>query len=148
MTNPAFDEVDRDAQFGAMGWQIPDDPNAGGGFAGQKGQGAPTLSIFANSATTQIVATRLLYLQPGYYRFTARFTQLQRGDGGYIRFQLRCPTSEVASPVWTFDADLTAKTVPINVPADCPVQFLDIVASGGKGQLGMEAAISSLAIAR
>ena len=146
LINPVFDDRDRDARYGAMGWQIPDGPNAGGGFAGKKGQGKPALSIFANSATTQIVASRLLYLQPGSYRFSAQLTQLERGDGGYVRFQLRCPTSELASPAWTFTIDLKHATSSLQVPSDCPVQFLDIVASGGEGQLGMEATISSVAI--
>jgi hypothetical protein len=148
LSNPVFDDRDRDAQYGAMGWQIPDDPNAGGGFAGKKGRGRPALSIFANSSTTQIVASRLLYLQPGNYRFSAQLSQLESGDGGYIRFQLRCPTSELASPAWTFAVDPKHATSSLKVPLGCPVQFLDIVASGGEGQLGMEATISSVAIMR
>lgn len=147
LTNPAFDDSDREAQYGAMGWQISDDPNASGGFAGKVGQGKPALSVFANSATTQVVASRLLYLQPGTtYRFSAKLSQLERGDGGYIRFQLRCPTSEMASPIWVFDIDPKRPTSPLDIALDCPVQYLDIVASGGKGQLGMEATISSVAI--
>ena len=85
LTNPDFDDADRNGQFGTMGWQIPDDPNAGGGFVGKAGQGKPVLSIFANSATTQLVASRLLYLKPGSYRFSTKISELEKGDGGYAR---------------------------------------------------------------
>lgn len=148
LTNPSFDDDDRRARFGAMGWQIPDSPDAGGGFLNKDGQNAPTLSIFANSATTQIVASRLLYLNPGSYRFLTKISQLQSGDGGYVGFQMRCPTRSDIAPVWMFDIDPKRTSARIDIPSDCPVQFLDIIGSGGKGQLGMEAAISSIAITR
>ena len=148
LTNPSFDIDDRRARFGAMGWQIPDGPDAGGGFLSKNGQSDPALSIFANSATTQTIASRLLYLTPGSYRFLVKMSQLQSGDGGYVRFQMRCPTRPDSVPVWIFDIDPKRFFARIDVTSDCPVQFLDIVGSGGKGQLGMEAAISSITITR
>jgi tetratricopeptide (TPR) repeat protein len=148
LTNPSFDDSDRRTRFGAMGWQIPDSPDAGGGFLSEDGQNAPALSIFTNSATTQIVASRLLYLNPSSYRFLAKISQLQTGDGGYVRFQMRCPTRSDSSPVWIFDVDPKRTFARIDIPSDCPVQFLDIVGSGGKGQLGMEAVIGSITITR
>ncbi|MGL5840147.1 MAG: tetratricopeptide repeat protein [Sphingorhabdus sp.] len=148
LTNPAFGEHDRDTRFGAMGWRIPDDPNAGGGFIGKKGQGRPALSIFASSATTRPVASRLLYLSPGSYRLAVKFAQFEPGDGGYVQFQMRCPTNEAAAPLWIFGVDPKRGVGQFDVPAGCPVQFLEIVASGGKGQLGLEATISSVAITR
>ena len=148
LTSPRFDNDDHWARFGPMGWQIPDSPDAGGGFLSKDGQSAPALSIFANSATTQIVASRLLYLAPGNYRFLAKLSQLQNGDGGYVRFQMRCSTRPDSAPVWIFDIDPKRTIARIDVPSDCPAQFLDIVGSGGKGQLGMEAVISSITITR
>ena len=61
-------------------------------------------------------------------------------------FQLRCPTNTPAAPIWSFDIGTKQLAAPISVSANCPVQFLDIVASGGKGQLGMEATIAGVAI--
>lgn len=148
LTNPAFSEYDRDARFGVMGWRILDDPNAGGGFIGKKREGKPALSIFASSASTQTVASRLLYLQPGSYHLAVTLAQYEPGDDGYVQFRLRCPTSEAATPLWTFGIDPKRNTGQFDVPANCPVQFLDIIASGGKGQLGLEATISSVTITR
>ena len=146
LTNPAFADTDRDGRFGVMGWQIVDDPNAGGGFSTKKGQGRPLLSIFANSATTRPVASRLLYLQPGGYRLSVAFEQFERGDGGYVQFRMRCPQSEAGAPLWTFDVAPGRGQGQFDVPSDCPVQFLDIIASGGEGQLGLEAVIRSVTI--
>lgn len=136
LANPAFDDGDRSASFGAMGWQIPSDPNAGGGFLGTKGQGAPALSIFANLATTQTVASHLLDLQPGSYDFSVQLSKLRRGDGGYVRFQLRCPSGSAAKPVGIFDIDPKRPLAPLDVSGNCTVQILEIIGSGGKVQLG------------
>lgn len=146
LTDPAFDNDDRGAQFGMMGWQISDYPDAGGGFSGNSAQGKPQLSIFANSATTQIAASRLLYLPPGSYSFSYSISEFALGQGGYIRFQLRCPTTSAPSPVWMFEADVKRSTSTVDVPSDCPVQYLEILTSGGNGQLGMEATIDTVAI--
>lgn len=148
LANPAFVDLDREARFGVMGWQIHDDPNAGGVFAGEKDQGPPALTIFTNPSTTRTVASRLMYLRPGSYLFRAKLSRLQRGDGGYIRIQMRCPTNSGEAPVWVYQLDRGRLPAPLEVPTSCPVQFLDIVGSGGVGQIGMEADIHSIAIVR
>lgn len=145
LTNAGFDASDRDARFGAMGWQLIDDPDAGGGFGGKANERLTSLSIFANSATTRPVASKLLYLKPGNYLFSARLSKLDRGDGGFLRWQLRCPAIP-AAPVWTIDSINVSFRASFTIPANCPVQFLDLIASGGKGQTGLEATVASVAI--
>ncbi len=145
LTSAAFDASDRDARFGSMGWQLLDDPDAGGGFGGKAGERLTSLSIFANSATTRPVASKLLYLKPGSYLFSARLSNLDRGDGGFLRWQLRCPAIP-AAPVWTIDSINASLRASFNIPANCPVQFLDLIASGGKGQTGLEATVASVDI--
>lgn len=147
MASAAFDASDRDARFGPMGWQLIDDPDAGGGFTGKAGEQQTMLSLFANSATTRPVATKLLYLKPGNYLFAARLAHLDRGEGGFLRWQLRCPVAG-GEPVWTIDSINASLRAAFAVPANCPVQFLDLVASGGKGQTGLEATIASASITR
>ena len=129
-----------------MGWQLLEDPDAGGGFIGNVGDRQTMLSLFANSATTRPVATKLLYLKPGTYLFSARLANLDRGDGGFLRWQLRCPAIGGA-PVWTIDSINVALRAELAVPANCPVQYLDLIASGGKGQTGLEATIASVSVA-
>jgi hypothetical protein len=145
LTSAAFDPSDRDARFGPMGWQLIDAPDAGGGFGGKAGKRQTSLSIFANSATTSPVARKLLYLKPGRYLFSARLSNLDRGDGGFLRWQLRCPTMP-AAPIWTIDSINSMLQASFNIPANCPVQFLDLIASGGKGQTGLEATVASVSV--
>ncbi|RDV01481.1 hypothetical protein DXH95_14395 [Sphingorhabdus pulchriflava] len=146
LASAAFDVSDRDARFGPMGWQLLEDPDAGGNFTGNVGDIQTMLSLFANSATTRPVATKLLYLKPGNYLFSTRLANLDRGDGGFLRWQLRCPGIGGA-PAWTIDSINASLRAELLVPANCPVQFLDLIASGGKGQTGLEATIASVAVA-
>lgn len=145
LASAAFEASDRDARFGPMGWQLIDDPDAGGGFSGSASERQTSLSLFANSATTRPVASKLLYLKPGNYLLSARLSNLDRGDGGFLRWQLRCPAIP-AAPVWTIDSINTSLRASFGIPANCPVQFLDLIASGGKGQTGLEATVASVEI--
>lgn len=146
LTSAVFDASDRNARFGPMGWQLLEDPNAGGGFTGSGDDQQTKLAIYANSATTRPVASKLLYLKPGKYLFSARLANLDRGDGGFLRWQLRCPAINGA-PAWTIDSINASLRAELMVPANCPVQFLDLIASGGKGQTGLEATIASVSLA-
>lgn len=145
LTSAAFDASDRDARFGPMGWQLLEDPDAGGGFTGNAGGRQTSLVIYANSATTRPVAKKLLYLKPGKYLFSARLANLNRGDRGFLRWQLRCPAIG-DTPAWAIDSINASLSAELVVPANCPVQFLDLIASGGKGQTGLEATIASVSI--
>jgi tetratricopeptide (TPR) repeat protein len=145
LTSAAFEASDRDARFGPIGWQLNDDPDAGGGFTGKADELQTSLSIFANSATTRPVASKLLYLKPGSYLFSARLSNLDRGDEGFLRWQLRCPAIP-AAPVWTIDSINASLRASFSIPANCPVQYLDLIASGGKGQTGLEATVASVTI--
>jgi hypothetical protein len=147
MTSAAFDPSDRDSRFGPMGWQLIDDPDAGGGFTGKAGDKQISLSLFANSGTTRPVASKLLYLRPGSYLFNARLANLERGEGGFLRWQLRCPSDASGAPLWTIDSINAALRATFAVPANCPVQFLDLIASGGKGQTGLEATVATVSVA-
>lgn len=144
LTSPAFAAEDRQALFGPMGWQLIDDPDAGGGFSGDGKR--PSLSVFANSATTRPVATKLLYLGAGQHIFQVQLKDIDRGTGSFLRWELRCPNKEGGTVLWTVDSITPRLKASFSVPANCPVQYLNLIASGGNGQTGMEATISSALI--
>lgn len=147
MTSASFDESDRDARFGPMSWQVLEDSDAGGGFTGKADGSHIAFTLFANSATTRPVASKLLYLSPGNYLLTVRLANLDRGDGGFLRWQLRCPVLD-RGVVWRVDSVSVSLSTELAVPANCPVQFLDLIASGGNGQRGLEATIASVSVSR
>jgi hypothetical protein len=144
VSSVAFDASDRDARFGAMGWQLISDPDAGGGFAGDGKRAA--LSVFANSATTRTVATKLLYLNPSSYFLDVKVSNIDRGSGGFLRWELRCPDEAGGKILWSVDSVTASLKARFNIPAGCPVQYLNLVASGGSGQTGLEATIGSISI--
>jgi hypothetical protein len=147
MTNIAFDSTDRDLHFGSMGWRLIENPDAGGSFTGKPGIENTMLSMFANPGTTSLIAHKLLYLKPHSYKFEAQLSNLDRGDGGFLRWQLRCPSDASGMPLWTIDSINKTFKATFTVPENCPVQFFELLASGGKGQTGLEASLTSLSLA-
>ncbi len=145
LTSASLGVNDRNGRFGSIGWQMIDGPDAGGSFAGKSGEQQAQLSIFANSATTRPVAAKLLYLKPGSYHFAVQLSYLDQGDGGFLRWQLQCPAI-AATPVWTIDSLDASLSTSFTIPANCPAQFLNLIASGGKGQTGLEATVTSVSI--
>jgi tetratricopeptide (TPR) repeat protein len=146
MTSAAFDRSDRDSSFGPMGWQMIDDPDAGGGFTGKNDDGPAMLSVFANSATTRPVASRLLYLKPGNYNFASQLASIDRGDGGFLRWQLRCLSDKGGPTIWTLDSINMTTKARLAIPDSCTVQLLSLIVSGGRGQTGLEATVSRVSI--
>ena len=146
LTNATFDQADRDSRHGPVGWQFVNDPDAEAGLFGKSGDSKLSISIYVNSATTQPVAKKLLYLSPGGYSLSVKLAALDRGDSGFLRWQMRCASQDNNPPLWTLDSISTATRAVFSVPANCPVQFLELIGSGGKGQNGLQATIDNVAI--
>ncbi len=146
LTSPAFDAIDIDGSSGAMGWTLSTDPDVGGAFSRAGGDRQVMLSLYANSATTRTVASKLLYLKPGRYDFRAQLSAVDPGLGGFIKWQLRCPSVSALGAIWTVQGGTQATRSEFSVPASCPVQYLDLIASGGNGQTGLEATVAAVTL--
>lgn len=146
LMSTAFDQTDRDNRFGPIGWQFVNDPDAGAGLFGQAGDSKLALSIYVNSETTRPVAKKLLYLSPGSYRLSVKLAMLDRGDSGFVRWQMRCASQDNNPPLWTLDSISKDISAAFAIPASCPAQFLELIASGGKGQNGLQATIDNVAL--
>jgi hypothetical protein len=144
VSSAAFDASDRDARFGAMGWQLFSDPDAGGGFVVDGKRSA--LSVFANSATTRTVATKLLYLKPNNYILDVKVSNIDRGSGGFLRWELRCPDRTGEKILWSLNNIAASLKARFEIPTGCPVQYLNLIASGGNGQTGLEATVASVTL--
>jgi tetratricopeptide (TPR) repeat protein len=148
LTSAAFDADDRVDRFGPMVWQLVNDPDAGAGLLAANGGSAPMLSVYANSATTRVVATKLLYLSAGEYTFSAKLASLNRGDGGYLVWQMRCVSDASRDPFWKLTGSGMSQKSALAITAGCKVQQLEVVASGGNGRDGLEAAITDIGFIR
>lgn len=148
LTNAAFDLADRTADHGPIGWQTIDDVDGGGGFAGKGGQKELALEIFASAATTRPITRKLLFLAPGNYNFAAKVARLDTDPGGYLRWQLRCMQGVQGTAIWAVQGVEKNLRSALTIPGNCNVQILDLIASGGQGQAGIEATITSVDIKR
>lgn len=140
----SFDANDRDGRFGAMGWQIHDDSEAGGAFGTSGTNGGQSLSLYVNAATTRTIASKLLYLAPGGYRLNSQSSAIDRKAGGSVQWQMRCADGGDPKPFWMERMDESRFAADVLVPARCPVQILELVATGGAGQTGFEAVITDV----
>ncbi len=148
LVSSAFDKTDSEGGHGAIGWQVIDDPDAGGSFSGKAPNSQMELMVFANSSTTRELASKLLYLMPGPYKFRVELKSLNRGDGGFLRWEFRCLSTPNAAPTWSLDSISMRNQATFDVQEACPVQRLTLVASGGKGQTGLEATIKDVALVK
>ncbi len=146
LTNPAFNASDADGRFGVMGWNLIDQVDGGSAFSTPSKSAGPVLSLYINASTTRMLASKLLYLQSGNYRFTAQLASIDRAKGGSLKWHIRCPTSENTPIIWSVEMDKAQLASAFAVPANCPVQYLELTASGGSGQNGLEATIKNVGI--
>jgi len=145
LQNPEFDKSDVDEQFGIVGWQSFDGPDAGAAVIDGKNSAKPQLTLYVSASTTRRVASRLLILNPGPYTLSTTIEEAEYGAGGGMSWQLRCPTREAGGHPWSGKLVGKESSMVLPIPADCPVQFLDLMASGGQGQVGgLDATISNV----
>lgn len=146
LSSTAFDFADRSGGHGPIGWQTIDDVDGGGAFTGQAGQNDITLEIFVSAASTRLVTRKLLFLPSGTYGFVVSLARLDSDPGGHLRWQIRCMQGKSGPLIWTVQG--TEKTIRSSfaIPGNCPVQMIELVASGGQGQAGIEATIASVKV--
>ena len=141
-----FDKFDVNAQFGAMGWVISPTADAAFDLDSAALAKRPSLSLRVAPATTTVIATRLMYLLPGDYHFAAKLAQLELSTKGALRWQMRCAAQNGQPVFWSVDTLNMSISTALPIPANCPEQMLEIVASGGEARAGLEAVVSSVAI--
>jgi hypothetical protein len=144
LQNPEFDKNDVDEQFGVVGWQSFDGPDAGAAVISEKGAPRPQLTLYASASTTRRVASRLLILDPGLYTLSTTIEEADYDRGASMSWQLRCPSRAAGGLPWSGKLAGAQSSMVIVIPSDCPVQFLDLIASGGQGRVGLEATISNV----
>lgn len=144
LRDPQFDASDVSEYYGVAGWQAFNGSDAGASFISKRKGASPSVVLYANPATTRTVAAKLMYLEPGTYSISTTLGTVNRGDGGSVGWQLRCPTREAGSTPWSGTLNDARSTLTMTIPKDCPIQFLDLVASGGQGQTGLDGTVVNL----
>lgn len=145
LTSVGLESLDPAKGLGSAGWQVLDDAEVGA--SGRVDAKGASMTIYANPGTTRPVARKLLFLAPGRYLFSFKISPVERGEGGAVGWQLRClqPHSGV---LWRLDGVLADAKAEWTVSQQCHVQMLEIIATGGRGQTGMEAVLSGVSLVR
>lgn len=145
LTGVGLETLDQDRGLGSAGWQVLDDAEAGA--SGRVDAKGASMTIYANPGTSRPVARKLLFLAPGRYLFSYKLAPVEQGEGGAIGWQLRCVQPQGAI-LWRLDGVLADGKAEWAIGQQCRVQLLEITATGGRGQTGMEAVLSGVSLAR
>lgn len=138
--------------YPVAGWQVADSAAIGGSFSAPDDKGAQTLTAFAGSGERGEMMRKILFLAPGRYNFRAHYRAAESAPDAEIRWDLQClkPTGPLA--LW-FTVDKvkngrSSSAQELNIPADCPHQYLVLQLAGGSSQTGIEFTLSSLSLMR
>lgn len=137
-TNLAFSTSDVAARYGAFGWVGSNASGAGSEFVADGKR--ITLRAFSLPDESGVVASRIVLLRPGQYRFSSEQTIQTSGSGSAARWSMSCRHQAVDRVVWTSSAlrqGTTQTRALIDVPSDCPLQIVRLNLAGPQndGQL-------------
>lgn len=132
----------------AAGWQAVENVGVGGVFSQPDAKGRFFLAAFAGSGQRGEVMRKLLFLEPGSYRFQAQYAALDAVSDAEIRWDMQCitPTGNVGT--WFVDTPIRrgnfAQMQDFTIDNDCRTQLLILQAAGGSNQLGAEFTLRSV----
>lgn len=145
LQSTAFTPADKTGKYGVAGWFVMDRADAGAEFIGAA---APEMAAFVDPEVTRTVATKLLFLAPGTYCVTADMEQFDGNPDSRLDVSVRCPQGAAQSQAARYPVKPGSAPALIVLPADCRVQYLDVIMSGGRGQSGLDARIKSITLSR
>ena len=135
-------------RYPAMGWQVVENVGIGGSFSQPDSKGRFSLSAFAGSGERGEVMRKILFLEPGSYRFQARYSALEAVSDADVRWDMQClkPGGNVSK--WFVDGSVRkgnfVQTLDFTISNDCRAQLLVLQAAGGSSQLGSEFTLRSV----
>jgi hypothetical protein len=139
-------------RYPAAGWQLVENPVIGGSFSQPDRQGRYSLTAFAGSGERGELMRKFLLLEPGSYRFVARYTAQEGAPDSEIRWELQCLSAAGNKSMWFTGAPVrqgtSSATQQFTLSTGCPNQLLLLQVAGGSGQLGAEFTVQSVDIVR
>ena len=136
--------------YPAAGWQVVESVGIRGAFSQPDRRGRFSLAAFAGSGERGEVMRKLLFLEPGNYRFWARYSAPTVVSDAEIRWSMQCITPAGSVGKWSAETYLRAgdftQMQDFTIGNDCRTQLLILHASGGSNQLGAEFTLRSVDI--
>ena len=139
-------------RYPAMGWQVVENVGIGGSFSQPDTKGRFSLSAFAGSGERGEVMRKMLFLEPGNYRFQAQYSALEGVSDAEIRWDMQCMSPAGNVGKWFVSTPVRrgnfAQVQDFKVDKACPSQLLIMQAAGGSNQLGAEFTLRSVDVTK
>jgi len=144
----SFDKASTDPRFTPVTWLLPSTGSFSVAFELPENGSGQELRALIPAGERGIAARKLIALAAGQYDFLDRRRDVQASDGE-LHWELRCIHGQDAPLIWSAPAS-GPKVRPAgpDIPADCPIQLLDLVGSGGSGSTGLEVTIGEIRLER
>lgn len=147
--SPVLSKASLDPKYGAAAWSLPSNPTASASAVEENGQ--PALSVYATGGAHVVVASKRLMLAPGRYTLRHDLTSGSApAEGTTVRWNLVCIGS---AGIFESSSILVGRTNsrrlgPIEVPAGCPAQRLDLDTDVTFGDPAIAFTVSKIALDR
>ena len=134
------------------GWQLSENPAAGGTFSPADKSGRHSLIAFAGSGERGELMRKYLFLEPGNYRFSASLEAQEKSRDSEIRWELQCLNASGNVSKWSAMTPMRvgkwSTTQNFGLDGDCPYQMLSVQVAGGDSQMGSEFTLRSVDIVK
>lgn len=142
LTSPTISPDSASSRYAPVGWHLRSEPSYGASFIGggrpdRQGSGM-AIEAFAEPGFGGVVASKPLLLAPGRYALTFAFGEVTLPQGAYFGWALRCIGQAGGFTIAIHKGQLAvaaqrSTVLPVEIPANCPGQWLDLDARGGSG---------------
>lgn len=124
LTDPGMNATTFDSEIGSFGWKLEDSPTISARQVQGQAKGEHGALIDAGPGDASLALSRILFLSPGIYTFSAR----ERADvgAGKIASQwiLRCDGRADGAEIWR-----SGGAARLTIPARCPAQLIQLIVS-------------------
>jgi hypothetical protein len=137
------------SRFAPISWEVQNNAGVGAAFVGSENGGKQSLNIFASSGERGSVLRKLLFLPAGRYTITQDIKLGRLNSGALATWEVKCLGGDGEALIWRGDLAPNAgrQTLPpFDISADCPVQSIVLIVSGGSNQEGSEMVLTDLSL--
>jgi hypothetical protein len=149
LTDAALTPASIDSENGPMAWQTFQTSDFNGTIEPSSRNGTYQLNLTTGSGQRRVAAQKLLYLPPGNYDLSAKYSFLAGGKDSSVHWTLSCqqkgPLASESTVGVIKNVDGVQKLV-LMVPRNCPVQYLKLMIVGGRDTNDTNVIVDELSI--
>ena len=139
-------------RFAPLTWELFATPGINSAFLREEAGEEIRLHATMETSTRGVVGRKIVYAQPGRYRFRATQRTAAASDGASARWEVRCGGSRADNIIWSKSAPLLVNGGGVDdviaVPAGCDALTLRLLTVAGASPNGIEAIFGPVSMAR